>query len=308
MSHKSPASGLILSSAIALAMASPALAENPSSDRQAPDEAYQGLPTGEGSEQAGPPQDSVFDDNWLTIGVGAGLGTSYSGSNDYVLIPAPLLRGRLGPVRINPRPAGAAFDVLPKSRGGTNFELGPVVRFRNDRADQIEDPIVELAGELDSAFEIGVAGGVSLPGILNRFDSLSVSADMRWDVAGAHDGHVIQPGISYFSPLNRGTAISVGVSAEFVDDKFADYYYSVSPSQSAASGLPQFTASGGLDSVGANALLAVDLDGNAANGGLGVFAIGGYSRLIGDAADTPYTAQRGSANQAFGAVGIGFTF
>jgi outer membrane scaffolding protein for murein synthesis (MipA/OmpV family) len=36
--------------------------------------------------------------------------------------------------------------------------------------------------------------------------------------------------------------------------------------------------------------------------------LGGYSRLIGDAADTPFTAQRGDANQVLLGLGAAYTF
>ncbi|BDI61887.1 MipA/OmpV family protein [Qipengyuania nanhaisediminis] len=252
--------------------------------------------------------DTVFDENWVTVGVGVGLGASYSGSDDYVVNPLPLVRGRLGPVRLAPRPGGLALDFLPKSRDGVNFELGPVVRLRNDRATQIEDEVVKLAGELDTAVELGVASGISVAGVLNPYDSLSFGVDARWDVAGAHEGMVIESGVNYFTPVSRGAAVMLGISAQVIDDDYADYYYTVSPAQSAATGLPEFAAEGGLNSIGANLLVAIDLDGDIANGGFGIFAIGGYSRLMGDGKDTPYTSIRGSADQYFGGVGVGYTF
>ena len=57
-----------------------------------------------------------------------------------------------------------------------------------------------------------------------------------------------------------------------------------------------------------NLLLGIDLDGDVTNGGLGVIVLGGYSRVLGDAADTPFTDIRGSKDQFIGAVGIGYTF
>lgn len=290
-----------LAAPFAMLLAAPALAQDVGVE-EVPQEPAAGPPAGIDMD------DSVFDDNWLSIGVGVGIGPSYDGSDDYVLFPAPIVQGKLGGVGISPRPAGLALDFIPDSDNGPNFALGPSVRLRNDRADQIEDEVVELAGELDRAFEVGVATGVSFPKVLNPFDSLSFNLDARWDVAGAHDGMVIEPGVTYFTPLNRGMAASLSVSGEFVDDDFADYYYSVSPDQSAASGLPQFQADGGLNSLGTNLLLAIDLDGNLANGGLSAVVIGGYSRLFGDAKRTPYTSIRGSADQFFGAVGVGYTF
>ena len=48
--------------------------------------------------------------------------------------------------------------------------------------------------------------------------------------------------------------------------------------------------------------------GNAINGGFNIYGIGGYSRLVGGAADTPFTAERGSASQFIGGLGLGYTF
>ena len=223
--------------------------------------------------------DSVFDDTWLTLGIGAGLVPSYSGSDDYVVFPLPLIVGRVGGIGITPNGPGLNFDVLSQPPGDgpaeTSFSFGPSFRFRNNRADQIEDEVVKAAGELDTALEVGVNAGVTFPGVLNPFDRLTVS----------------------------GTA-----SAEFVDDDFADYYYSVSPAQSAASGLPEFQADGGFNSFGLTAIGTVDLDGNLMNGGWNVYGIAGYSRLVGDAKDTPYTSIRGSADQFIGGLGVGYTF
>lgn len=260
------------------------------------------------AEQQGLAPDTVYDDNWISIGFGVALGPSYDGSDDYVLSPAPLVQGKVAGVGISPRPAGLALDFIPDRGDGPNIAFGPSVRLRNDRADQIKDEVVKLAGKLDRAVELGVATGISFPKVLNPYDSLSLNLDARWDVAGAHDGMVIEPGVTYFTPLSRGTAASLSIGAEFVDDNYADYYYSVSPQQSLDSGLPEFSAKGGLNSFGTNLLLAFDLDGDLQNGGLAIVAVGGYSRLVGDAKDTPYTSIRGSADQFFGALGIGYTF
>lgn len=267
----------------------------------------------EGSATAGPPEevaaaDSVYDDTWLSIGIGAGYGPSYDGSDDYVFFPAPILQGRIGGIGIQPRPAGLALDVVPDSGEGMGIAFGPVARYRSDRARQIKDPVVAAAGELESAIELGANAGLSFPKVLNPFDSLTIGADALWDVKGAHGGRTISPSVTYFTPLSRGMAASLSLSAEHVDDDFARYYYSVTPAQSLASGLPVFDADGGWNSAGATALTAFDFDGNLLNGGLSAVLIGGYSRLMGDAKRTPYTSIRGSADQWFAAVGVGYTF
>ncbi|MEL6530248.1 MAG: MipA/OmpV family protein, partial [Pseudomonadota bacterium] len=271
----------------------------------------------QGPSHGGPPPgvasgDSVIDDTWITLGVGAGLVPSYSGSDDYVLFPLPLIVGRVGGVGISPNGPGLNLDVLSQPPGqgvrGTSVSFGPSFRFRNDRDNRIRDDVVAAAGRLDTALEVGVNGGVSFPAMLNRFDRLTISTSARWDVLGAHDGMLVEPSVSYFTPMGRGSALQLAASAQFVDDDFAEYYYSVSPAQSTASGLPRFDADGGINSVGLTAIATFDLGGDLLDGGFNVYAIGGYSRLVGDAADTPYTSVRGSADQFIGGIGIGYTF
>jgi outer membrane scaffolding protein for murein synthesis (MipA/OmpV family) len=262
---------------------------------------------------AGPPAsaanaDTVYDDTWLSIGAGVGYGPSYDGSDDYVFFPAPIIQGRVAGIGIQPRPAGLALDFIPDAGEGVGFSLGPVARVRANRARQIKDPVVKAAGKLDTAIEVGVNAGVSLPRLLNPYDSLSFGTDVLWDVAGAHSGMTFAPSVTYFTPLSRGIAASLSLSAEHADDDFADYYYSVTPAQSAASGLPTFGADGGWTKAGATLLTAYDFDGDLANGGVSAVLIGGYSRMLGDAKRTPYTSIRGSADQWFAAVGIGYTF
>ncbi|MCR9179374.1 MAG: MipA/OmpV family protein [Erythrobacteraceae bacterium] len=262
----------------------------------------------------GPPFKTVFDKNWATIGLGAGLVPTYAGSDNFQFFPLPLIVGRVGGVGFRPAAAGLTLDFLSPqptlvSRKKTpTVSLGPTFRFRNDRAVDSGDDVVNAAGRLDNALEVGLNAGLSFPGILNRFDSLTVSANVRWDVLGAHEGRVIEPGVTYATPIGRGMLVQVGATAEIIDDNFADYYFSVSPAQSAASGLPVFAADGGLNRIGTLAIVTVDLDGNALNGGLNVYGLTGYSRMIGDGADNPYTALRGSPNQFLVGLGLGYTF
>ncbi|MGB7372584.1 MipA/OmpV family protein [Pontixanthobacter sp.] len=263
-----------------------------------------GPPAGAG---AGPP-DTVFDDTWLNIGFGAAYSPSYAGSDDYIINPLPVVQGSIGGVDIAPRPAGLALDFVKDTESGPQIAFGPVFRIRNDRANRIKDPVVELAGELDTAVELGASGAVSISGLTNPFDSLSIGADVRWDVAGAHGGMTIDPSITFSTPVNRGTLVSLSLGATYVSDDFAEYYFSVSPAQAAASGLPQFNAQGGITSLSATTLVGVDLDGNALNGGLNAVLIGGYSRLQGDAAETPFTSIRGSRDQFFVGAGLGYAF
>lgn len=261
------------------------------------------------AREAPPPEPNVFADDRITVGLGVIYGPSYDGSDDFVASPVPVVQGSLGGVAIAPRPGGVALDLIPDaSDARIGFSLGPVASLSSNRASQIEDPVVRAAGKLDKAVEIGVNAGVTVNRMLHPFDSLALSADVKWDVAGAHSGRTISPTITYTTPLSRAALVSLSASVRHVDDDYARYYYSVSPAQSAASGLPGFAADGGWESWSTGLFAAYDLNGNALDGGFAVIAIGAYSRMTGDAASTPYTSLRGDADQWTGALGLAYTF
>lgn len=284
-----------------LATAHPTAAQDPGNDTAAPESPAP--PTG------APP--SIFDGDWVTLGAGVGYSSSYDGSDDYVVSPLPFLQGKLGGVAINPRPAGVGLDFIDDAPGAPiGVALGVAARVNRNRVSQIEDPVVSAYGKLETAIEVGPTAGVTVNGILHQFDSISLSVDALWDVNGAHKGRTITPSITYFTPLSRGIAVGLSLSARHVDDDYADYYYSVpviatlAPSNT----LPAFTASGGFDKIGANVIAGYDFDNDITNGGLAAFMLVGWSKMQGDGARTPFTAIRGSADQWFVGAGLGYSF
>jgi len=258
-------------------------------------------------------QDSDVDQgklagDYLAVGVGAGYGPSYEGSDDYVVFPVPLVQGRLGGIGINPRGGGVALDFVPDPPDGPGFNAGIVGKVRLTRTHDTHDAVVNRLGKLDTAIEVGPTVGVSFPHVLNKYDTLTFTADVLWDVGGAYGGMVVDPLISYSTPLSRGILANLSVNAEWGDRKFAQYYYSITPAQSAASGLPVFDAKSGFNKAGARLLVGIDLDGDLTNGGAAIFVLGGYTRQLGDGKRTPLTRLRGSPDQFLAAAGFGFTF
>ncbi|GGC05558.1 MltA-interacting MipA family protein [Novosphingobium endophyticum] len=252
---------------------------------------------------------SVLDGDYITVGAGAIYGPSYDGSDDYVVSPIPIVRGSFRGIAISPRPAGVALDFIPDAKDARfGFQLGPVATISRNRAVRIEDPVVRAAGKLDTAVELGVSGGVSAYQVLNAYDALTLSGDVQWDVAGAHKGMIWSPSISYATPVSKALLVTLLASARHVDDDYARYYYSVTPAQSAASGLPEYQAEGGWDSVTGGVLIGWDLSGDLRDGGLALFTLASYSRMLNDASETPYTALRGDADQWLIGGGLAYTF
>jgi outer membrane protein len=79
-----------------------------------------------------------------------------------------------------------------------------------------------------------------------------------------------------------------------------DAYFSVSPAQSAASGLSEYEASAGFKNVS----LEIGADYKLTERWTATSKLG-YSHLLGDAADSPITA---SESQFSGGVGLTYTF
>lgn len=252
---------------------------------------------------------NVLAGDYVTIGGAVIYGPSYEGSDDMVASPVPVLSGRLGGIEITPRPGGVALDLIPDGDGArTGFSLGPVMTYSGNRRRQIEDPVVRAAGRLKSAIDVGVNGGVTMRRVLNDYDSVTLSADAKWNVNDAHRGMTVSPQVSYFTPLSPAMVVALSASAKHVDDDYARYYYSVSPVQATRSGLPQFAAKGGWASASIGLLTAYDLGGDLRDGGFSLIGLASYTRLMNDAKRTPFTSIRGDADQWLVGAGVAYTF
>jgi outer membrane scaffolding protein for murein synthesis (MipA/OmpV family) len=264
------------------------------------------------SVRGGPPP-SVFDGDYITLGVGVGMAPSYEGSDNYDVIPTPRIAGSVGGIDFSSPGGGPglALDLVPdKPRSNVDIIAGPAFRVNLNRTslDGIEDSVVRQLGDLETAVEVGVELRVRFNGALTQSDSVTIGTTMLFDAAGAHESSVITPSIRYSRPISEAYFMSFNLSATHVGDGYARYYYGIDAAGSSASNLPVFDAEGGFKSVGLSVLSAYDLSGNALDGGWSAFAIAGVSRLLNVAAQTPITLIRGDRNQAFVALGIGYTF
>lgn len=266
----------------------------------------------EGPDAPDPPigmRDILRGRDFLAVGFGLALAPTYAGSNDYTPLALPVAFGSLSGVRINPRGGGLALDLVPDPAEGVGLDAGIVGRLRVDRAGPIGDEVVARLDRLDMAIELGLTVGARIPHLLNPYDSLMVNFDVLRDLNGAHGGLVFSPNLNYATPLGLGVFANLTVSSEFSGAAFQDYYFRISAQDALRTGLPVFEPRGaGFTRVGAMLLLAFDLDGDLRNGGWSVVTVSGYSRMLGDAAETPLTRLRGNPNQLVGALGIGYLF
>lgn len=244
----------------------------------------------------------------FTVGVGAVYTPSYEGSDDYVISPAAQLRGRVSGFSFYTRGTSIYLDLIREEPNApVDVFLGPAANVRFNRTGRIEDPQVKALGELDTAIEIGGAVGVTKNGVLHDYDFLTFRVDAIHDVTNTHDSLIVTPAIEYATPLSRTFLVGVSTSADHVGGNFARTYFGVTPAGAAASGLAPYTLDGGFKNVRANLLLTYSLSGDLRRG-WALFALGSYSRLLGDFKRSPIVADAGDADQFILGGGIGYTF
>ena len=243
----------------------------------------------------------------FTIGGGAAFIPDYEGSDDYRLIPAAAVRGRVGGIAFFSRGTYLYADFIRRGDNALEFDLGPIAGVRLNRTGKVKDDAVDALPERDTAIEIGGFAGITYRGLTNPYDALGFHVDVTTDVGGAHGSTLITPTIDFGTPLSRYTYVGLSLSGEWAGGGYADYYYSISPSGSLASGLPVFDADGGFKhwrlSLFGNQSISGDL-----THGWSIFGLGLYTHLSGDFADSPIVDERGSASQWFGALGVAYTF
>lgn len=238
------------------------------------------------------------EDPYARIGIGAGVVPDYEGSDDYTARPVPIIDARYAQLLVRGasiRLALLELNYAKNSRSGTRVLMGPLVRYRGGR-DEDENDALEGLGDVDASVEAGgfIQGNVGPWG----FD-----VAVAQDVSDSHEGLLAKFGVKYIMPVNSRLMIAAGPSASWASDDYMQTFFAVSDRQAASSGLAPFDAGAGFKDVGIQAQLSYGFLENWM-----IEAQAGYSRLLGDAADSPIVSDEGSENQARLMLGISYRF
>lgn len=216
----------------------------------------------------------------LSLGVGPVYRPDYFGSDDYTwdVDPAVFLRVKNFLFFDDD---GADFALV----GFSNFSFGPTIRIVGDR-DEDENPALFGLGDVGTTFEFG---GFAATTFVNRF---SVRVKARHGIKTGHRGTIIDA--SGTAMLFRWGPVSTSVSgqAAWIGNRYADAYFTVTPEQSLASGLPVFEADAGLRDVGGSINAYINV--------LERWSINpyvSYRRIFEDIAETPIISQFGNRDQ-----------
>jgi outer membrane protein len=159
----------------------------------------------------------------------------------------------------------------------------------------------EIAG-LGDIEETAEVGGY----IEYTYGNLQAKLAVRKGVDGGHDGIVGDVDVTYNAPVEifgKQSVISFGPTASFSDDRYASIFFDVSAAQSAASGISQYDADGGLMSYGLHASAYLPLNQNVA-----IVGFAAFDQLTGDVGDSSIVQERGSEKQATAALILNYTF
>jgi len=220
----------------------------------------------------------------------------FEGSSDKTA--APLLIGRLdfgshGSLRI--AGASAQYNLLGEK---SDWAFGPVVSFRAARDADVEDTVVRRLREVDAVTEFGVFAEYSLRDLLTQGDRIGLGVEAK-----GGKGNQFSLTASYQAAKQGAFQFGLEARAVFANDAYMDRYFSVDVDNSARSGLPQYTAGSGAKSVG----LAFTGTYDVARDWVVIGRVG-FTRLLGDARDSPIVQLRGDPNAASAGLGLGYRF
>ncbi len=245
------------------------------------------------SAAAGEPAPVSSSDWTVTLGVESRVLPVYEGSSNSMYWPFPLFDVRRAgtPSTFRSPRDGASVGVIETDQ----FRFGPTLKLRLPRRED-SDPALRGLGNVDWAVEAG--------GFAEYWPAkwLRTRVELRQGFSG-HYGQVADLSADAVMPVTPQLTLSGGPRMTLSSSEAMSPYFSITPEQSMASGLPTFDAKGGLRSFGAGVQARYELSRNWAT-----HSFIEYERLAGDAATSPLITQRGTRDQIQVGLGISYSF
>lgn len=234
------------------------------------------------------------------VGVAVGIVPDFQGSDDGSFGIAPVMRLELGNRR-NVELLGNTLSVNLST--SDHFSFGPAALYRPGRDSGVDNPVIAQARKIDDAVELGAYASYNWF-INNNFRNRFVLAgNFLHDVSGTHNGYVATVAARYWDDLAEWIDLGLDISARFVSDDYSQTYFGVDTANSLATGLPVFSADGGLGGLRVTPSLFFHLSPHW-HVGAGLR----WERLTGSAADSPIVLQEGSKNQFYAGIGIAYSW
>lgn len=168
----------------------------------------------------------------VMVGAGAIYAPKFEGSDEFEIVPVPVISATFGRVRVDPD--GLTVNVLESN--GFKFTLNGGYEFGGGRKESDSRHLRGL-GDVD-------AGGIVGVQVSYEMGPMEFYAKMEKTIGGS-ESLLGEVGANVSHHVDR-FILSAGASATFADDNHMDSYFGVTAAQSARSGLRQYNANAGL--------------------------------------------------------------
>lgn len=251
----------------------------------------------------------------LVLGLGVGAAPDYVGSDDYEAMPVPVVKynwsgergsapatgvkGEIGLIDASVGfPSGVDVGLARLSTPSRHYTLrvGGGYKFGRDASD---NDALHGMGDIDGQAIARITLASEPANGLGIFFGVKYETEITDETNG--DTFAFYAGDKF--ALTPKATLTLTGRTQWADDDYMQSYFGVSNSQSARSGNRRFDAASGLADVGLEARLDYALTDHWM-----LFGSLGYSRLLGDAADSPLVDDEGSANQFRATTGVAYRF
>jgi len=233
-------------------------------------------------------------------GIGVGAVPDYVGSDDYTWAAAPALYYRFG----NTDRSVSWWGIFGSVNliDSPTWSAGPTLQFRPGRKD-VDDAFVSKMSEIDHSWDAGVYLGYQHINTQGIPWIVRANVGVQWNLSDEYDDAYWWASGQFFFPLREDLFVGLGGGVGGGGSSFNQTYFGVSTADALASGLPRFSPGGGVSNVYVWPALLWRFHPNWL-GGAGFM----YSRVTGDAGDSPVVKDRGDPNQWIGGVGVAYVW
>jgi outer membrane scaffolding protein for murein synthesis (MipA/OmpV family) len=232
----------------------------------------------------------------IRLGLGPEISPDYEGSNGYGTSIKPLISLRYrdliqidnNNIQVN---LFGGDRLFPSDR----FRAGPILKLDFGRDESDSEDLAGL-GNVGTSIELGLFASYTV-------DRLRARIRVQQDMASGHNGAKLILDLRKIIRQSDKLIITGSINATWADNDYMDAYFSITEVQSQNSGLPVFDAGWGLSDI------RFALTGNyTISARWAVITTAGYTRLFGDAADSPVVELRGAADQFVAGVFAVYSF
>jgi MipA family protein len=212
---------------------------------------------------------------------------SYEGSDQHKFAPFPMIDLTWNErVFLTSRDGVGAYAISTE-----NFKLGGALNYSFGR----DEDDVDLNG-------IGGVDDGAVLAMVAKFNygPFFMGSNLSHQMTGDDTGFLLTVSAGSAIPVTDDLMFMATASLQAADNAYMDSYFGVSNAEALIGGVNAYEPGAGLKSVGLSVGANYNVTGN-----WNVVALGSYTRLIGDAADSPYTKEE---NQFTAGAGVVYRF